>query len=130
MPLETAAERAGMLADFGFQVEYAVAGVFPGIFIQAIFDTPHVPLLQPPLSDEISSVGPTLLILAAEASELVAGDRFRLGIAGVELGGSPGLYAVVDSHPATSDGIYTRVVLASILLGRTGGTPGNPAIPT
>lgn len=119
-----------MLADFGFQVEYAVAGVFPGIFIQAIFDTPHVPLLQPPLFEEISSVGPTLLILAAEASELSTADRFRLGVAGVDLGGSPGLYGVVDSHPATSDGIYTRVVLASIRVGRTGGAPGDPAIPT
>lgn len=130
MPVETAAERIGMLLEFGFQVEYAAAGVFPGVFMQAIFDAPHELLLEPPLRVEISNVGPTLLMKTVDIPTLATGDRFRLGIAGVALGAHPGLYGVLDSHPATSDGFYTRVVLISIRVGIPGGTPGDPVIPT
>ncbi len=128
MPVDTPEERVGMLADFGFEIEYAALGVFTGVMIRAVFDTPHVPVGQPPLLEAISSVGPTVLVLASDVPDLFELDLFRLdGVEGVGL--NPELYEMVDSHPATADGVYLRIVLNVISAGRSGGLPGNPAIP-
>lgn len=129
MPVDTLDERIGMLAEFGFLVEYARAGIFTGVMVQAVFDTSHNPVGQPPLFEEISSVGPTLLLLASDVPNIFENDLFRLdAVEGV--GPNPEPYEMVDFHPATADGVYLRVVLSVRSGGLTGGLPGDPTIPT
>lgn len=127
MPVDTAAERAAMLLDFGFAIVYRVGGVGDGVPVQAIWDAQPTLLGLPPLTDGISSVGPTLLVLATSVPAPAAGDTFDL--AGVEGIGTNSLHGLADTNPASSDGVYTRLHLHLLGPGLSGGEPGNPAIP-
>ena len=127
MPVDTLAERAALLADFGFPILYRAGGTGPGVTVQAIWDAQPALVGLPPLTDGISSVGPTVLVLAASVPTLGATDTFDL--AGVEGIGANSLHGLADTNPASSDGVYTRIGLHLLGPGLVGGEPGNPAIP-
>ncbi len=127
MPVDTIAERRGMLADFGFLVGYTdSAGLGVEVSIQAIWDEEHTPVLEGMLQDGISTVDLMLKVLAEDVPDLIEGDLFDL----TEVPNTgTNAFVVVDFAPLSVDGAFVRVVLHRVGVTIVGEPPGNVTPP-